>query len=61
VALVEVLEVTDDIKSLIIDNIKNTAQIMQQMRNNGFLTVAEDGVIKMLHGQTTLEELRRVV
>lgn len=60
-ALIEVLEMTDDIKTHIIDNLKNTAQIMQIMRNNGFLTIAEDGLIKMLRGQTTMEELRRVV
>jgi len=30
-------------------------------REMGFLSMKEDGIIKMLDGQTTLEELRRVV
>jgi type II secretory ATPase GspE/PulE/Tfp pilus assembly ATPase PilB-like protein len=61
IALLEVMEVTADIREKIIDKINNTAEIMQTMRNNGFLTIAEDGLIKMLAGKTTIEELRRVV
>lgn len=60
-ALIEVMEITDDIREKIVWDLKNTAEIMQLMRNNGFLTLAEDGMIKMLSGQTTIEELRRVV
>lgn len=30
-------------------------------RENGFLTLKEDGIMKMIHGDTTLDELRRVL
>jgi type II secretory ATPase GspE/PulE/Tfp pilus assembly ATPase PilB-like protein len=30
-------------------------------RENGFLTLKEDGILKMLQGKTTLDELRRVL
>jgi type II secretory ATPase GspE/PulE/Tfp pilus assembly ATPase PilB-like protein len=30
-------------------------------RENGFLTLKEDGIIKMLKWETTLDELRRVL
>lgn len=61
IALLEVMEITDDIRKKIIDKSSDTAIIMQSMRNNGFLTLAEDGLLKMLEGKTTIEELRRVV
>lgn len=59
-AIVEVLEMTPDIREKIVDNLKNTAEIIQLMRYNGFLTMQEDALIKMLQGKTTMEELRRV-
>jgi len=45
----------------IVDELKNTAEIMQLMRNNGFLLMQEDAIIKMIAGQTTMEEIRRVM
>lgn len=60
-AVIETLELTPEIREKIVDNLQNTAEIMQLMRNNGFLTMQEDGIIKMLAGQTTMEELRRVI
>jgi type II secretory ATPase GspE/PulE/Tfp pilus assembly ATPase PilB-like protein len=56
-----VMEVTPDVREKIVWDLRNTAEIMQLMRNNGFLNLIEDGLIKMLAGQTTLEELRRVI
>ena len=52
---------TEEVRNKIIDKVADTAIIMQIMRNNGFLTLAEDGLIKMLSSATTIEELRRVV
>lgn len=60
-AVIEVLEFTPEMREKIVDNLKNTAELMQLMRNNGFLTMQEDGIIKMLAGHTTMEELRRVI
>jgi type II secretory ATPase GspE/PulE/Tfp pilus assembly ATPase PilB-like protein len=61
VALLEVMEITSDIRDKIVWDLRNTAEIMQTMRNNWFLNLMEDGLIKMLAGKTTLEELRRVI
>jgi type II secretory ATPase GspE/PulE/Tfp pilus assembly ATPase PilB-like protein len=55
------MELTPEMREKIVGDLRNTAEIMQMMRNNGFLTLLEDGLIKMLAGQTTLEELRRVI
>jgi type II secretory ATPase GspE/PulE/Tfp pilus assembly ATPase PilB-like protein len=55
------MEVTPEIRNAIVDKSSDTAVIMQLMRNNGFLNLAEDGMIKMLQGQTSIEELRRVI
>jgi type II secretory ATPase GspE/PulE/Tfp pilus assembly ATPase PilB-like protein len=60
-ALLEVMELTAEIREKIVWDLRNTAEIMQMMRNNGFLTLLEDGLIKMLAWQTTIEELRRVI
>lgn len=61
IALLEVMELTEEIRNKIVDKVADVGIIMQLMRNNGFLTLAEDGLIKMLGGKTTIEELRRVV
>ena len=60
-AVVEVIELTPDIREKIVDNLTNVAELMQSLRSNGFLTLQEDGLIKMLAGKTTIEELRRVI
>jgi type II secretory ATPase GspE/PulE/Tfp pilus assembly ATPase PilB-like protein len=57
----EVMELTADIREKIVWDLRNTAEIMQMMRNNGFLTLLEDGLIKMIAWKTTIEELRRVI
>lgn len=62
VALLEVMEITDPIREKIVDSVSgDTGIIMQYMRANGFLTLLEDGIIKMIAGKTSIEELRRVV
>jgi type IV pilus assembly protein PilB len=59
-ALLEVFEVSEDIKKLIVDG-KSTMDIYGRARENGYLTMKEDGIIKMLNGLTTLDEIRRVL
>ncbi len=60
VAVVETLEVNDDIKNMILNG-KNTLDIYAELRSHGFLTMKEDAYIKLLDGKTTLEEMRRVL
>jgi len=40
---------------------KSTLEMYGKAREIGYLTLKEDGIIKMLRGLTTLEELRRVL
>jgi len=58
--LLEVFEVSDDIKKLIVEG-KSTMDIYGRARENGYMTMKEDGIIKMLEGLTTLDEIRRVI
>lgn len=61
-ALLEVMEITEPIREKIVQSASgDTGIIMQYMRANGFLTLLEDGIIKMIAGKTSTEELRRVV
>jgi len=59
-AVIETLEITDDIRKMIVDG-KIGIDLYAKARENGFLTLREDGLIKMLQGNTTLDELRRVL
>ena len=59
-AVIETFEITDDIKRMIVDG-KIGVDLYAKARENGFLTLKEDGIIKMLQGNTTLDELRRVL
>ncbi len=60
IALVETFEITDDIRKMIVEG-KSSVDLYGKARENGFLTLKEDGIIKMLQGNTTLDELRRVL
>ena len=59
-AILEVLEVTEDMRDLIIDREKE-ASILTKARENWFITLFEDWIIKVLNWETTLDEVRRVV
>ena len=59
-AITEVFEVTDDIKKMIIQW-WSVMDIFAKARENGFLTMQEDGILKVLEWKTTLDELRRVL
>ena len=52
----EFLLVTDDIRKLILQR-KDGNSIKKEARNNGMKTIREDGVRKILEGQTTIEEV----
>jgi type IV pilus assembly protein PilB len=60
IAVTEVFSINDDIRKLIVDG-KTTIDIYTKARENGFLTMKEDGILKVLQGLTTLDELRRVL
>lgn len=60
IAILEMLDVTDEIKTMIIEG-RSTIDIYGQARQQWFLTLKEDGVVKLIQGKTTLDELRRVL
>ena len=56
----EILEITPTIKELVMAS--GTAdQIEEQARKEGMLTMVEDGIYKAALGQTTIEEVLRVI
>lgn len=59
-AVVEILEVTENIRALMFSDYSSES-IKSVARENGMLTMWEEGLYKILLGQTTLEELSRKV
>lgn len=55
----ELMTVTDDIRQMIVDK-KSSGEIRQKARENGMITLREDGWSKVLKGITSLEEIVRV-
>ena len=60
VALAEALDVNDEIKEIIMDNKKNIT-LDDLVKNQNFITMKQDGIIKALLGLTTMEEILRTV
>lgn len=56
----EVLVVDRDIEELIAQNALSS-QIREKAVENGMITMAQDGILKVLEGETTLDEVGRVV
>lgn len=59
VAVVEMLEVDFEMKDLIM-NKASTTKLIESARRKGMITMREDGILKVLQGVTTLEEVHRV-
>jgi len=58
--IAEVFAFDDEIKDLILGN-KSTHEIFEAARRKGMLTLKEDGVLKVIQGVTTLNEVYRIV
>lgn len=57
--LYEVMDVTDEIKSLIVAH-ATSAEIQRKAQEQGMVTMRQDGYLKVLDGVTTIEEVNRV-
>ncbi|MBU1167647.1 GspE/PulE family protein, partial [Patescibacteria group bacterium] len=55
----EVLEITEEVKSLIMQR-ANAAKIQKQAVKEGMTTMVEDGLRKVAEGRTTIDEVLRV-
>lgn len=59
IGIFEVLDVSEKISRMVMENV--TAQdIEKEARNNGMLTMIQDGYLKVLEGMTSIEEVLRV-
>jgi type IV pilus assembly protein PilB len=56
----EIFTITDNIRQLTVDQAPSF-KILQQAIENGMITMLQDGVLKVLEGVTSLEEVYRVV
>ncbi len=60
VSIAEVIEVSEKIKEIIADE-KQVLDIQVIRNNQDFISVKQDGIIKVLQGVTTVEEVLRVI
>lgn len=63
IMIMEQLLVTEEIQKYIRGEIHdvNVAEIEKTASSQGMVTILQDGVLKALHGETTLEEINRVI
>lgn len=60
IGIFEILLITDDIREMIVDK-ASSQKIAAEVRKKGFKTMLEDGIIKVIKGDTSLEEVFRVI
>lgn len=60
VAIMEVIEINESLRDMINDNDKNF-NLEAVKKNEDFVTIKQDGIIKVLQGLTTMEEVLRVI
>ena len=59
-AIFEIMLLTESLRQLIIDGVSSDA-IREQARREGMRTLREDGLLKVLSGHTSIEEIARAV
>lgn len=59
IGIYEIFTMTPNIEKIILANV-STADMLATAKNDGMITMEEDGVLKALEGSTSLEEVRRV-
>ena len=59
VALFEVLSMTESLGEIILKDISE-AKILKEAKEQGMLTIRQDGILKVIKGVTTIEEVERV-
>lgn len=59
-SVLEILRIDDDLDELIA-NKATMREVQKRALKNGYKTMADDGIRRILHGETTIEELSRVV
>ncbi len=59
IAIVEVLDITDEMRKVIIDG-NHPDHVEEELRRQKFMTLMQDGLLKALKGATTIEEVLRI-
>lgn len=59
IAIFETLAMTDELEKIILTNLSE-GELRQEAERQGMITMFEDGIIKVLHGITSIEELLQV-
>ncbi|MBI4050728.1 MAG: type II/IV secretion system protein [Candidatus Doudnabacteria bacterium] len=59
IAIFEVMPLSDEIKNLILER-ESVARLREQARKEGMISMKQDGLLKVLKGVTTIEEVIRV-
>jgi type IV pilus assembly protein PilB len=60
IAIAEIIEINDEIKKVVADKNKLLTQEEVQ-KNQSFISIKQDGLIKIIRGETTIEEVLRVI
>jgi len=60
IAIFEVLEMTEELKRIIIEEDANALLLEKEARRQGMVTLMQDGIIKALRGVISLEDVLRV-
>ena len=60
VAIYEAVPITEKIRDIMIEKKGNESLIEEERKAMGILTIKQDGVLKVLMGLTTIEEIERV-
>lgn len=56
----ELLHITDSMRKFIIDENNNVAELLATAREEWFITMREDAILKVVAGETTIDEARKV-
>ncbi len=59
VAIVEIIQFTDKLQELVVTGYK-ISEVVEELKNQNFITLRQDGILKALGGVTALEEVFRV-
>ena len=60
IAIVEILNITEEIKDIIMEN-KRTISKEDVRKTQDFINMKQDGILKVLNGETTMKEVLRVI
>ena len=60
IGIFEILDMNEDLRSMVVAK-ATSDELWRASRKNGAKTMLEDGLLKVIKGQTTLEEVFRVV